>query len=64
MTKLEMILGTALIGVTTGYVYTVIGVMKHIKKEQQFLGEIQERCGNIKNILDEAIDVENEKESI
>lgn len=52
MTKLEMILGTALAGVTTGYVYTVIGVLKHVKKEQQFLEELQEKCNKIKNEIE------------
>lgn len=57
MSKLEMILGTALVGVTTGYVYTVVGVLKHIKKEQQFLEDLQEKCNKIKNVIEHPDDV-------
>ena len=58
MTKLEMILGVSLIGVTGVCIGAIAKSIKCIKKEQEFLNTIQEKCEDIKYTL------ENEEESI
>ncbi len=57
MSKLELILGTALMGVSTAYAYTMIGVVKYIRRERKLIAEMQEQCDQIKEIM------QNEEES-
>ena len=51
MTKLEKILGTALVVVSTGYAYTAYTTIKHIIREREFYAHLQEECEKIKESL-------------
>ena len=51
MTKLEMVLGTALVGVTGALVTLTVKGVKYAKQDQQLLDEIQGKCDKIKNVM-------------
>ena len=62
MTKLETILSAALVGVSSlGIVATVLAI-KEVKKDQELLDSIQERCGKIKGLLNKAENMEEGEE--
>ena len=64
MTNLEKVLSIGLVGVTTFSAALVVQTIKHIKKDQQFLDEIQEKCNRIKNIVNRSgNNVMNDEES-
>ena len=53
MTKLEKILGTALVGTTVGYVYSVFEAVKYIKQERQLFAELQEKAEELQQQLND-----------
>ena len=53
MTTLEKGLVAALAVVTTFSVSVVITTVKHIKREKQFLDDMQDKCKDIVDILNE-----------
>ena len=58
MTKLETILSTTVIGLSGIGIAATILVVKHVKKDQELLDSIQEKCGKIKGLLNKTEDME------
>lgn len=56
MTNLEKVLSVGLISVTTFSAFVVMQSIKRIKRDQQFLESIQERCEDIGIVLNDCIE--------
>lgn len=62
MTKLERILGTALVGVSAAYAYTAYGVVKQVVKERKFYEHLQEECEKMKEALKNSVNGKKKNE--